>query len=231
VTCRILQAGAAAWRFCPDDTPPVAARTQCVARATLVDDMMLGPPPVPVTVVSGRPEFAGRSGPDGLVGVVGQPFPDLPAAQVAGTSIALALTAPGYAALSLSGVLGPQPLYPASFRPLDLGIWRLARTAVMLGGRVTRIAGGISVPVPGASVRVTAATPVPALASAQPAPPTAASFLSLAATTDGTGKYRLGPVSRAVRLTLTASQGAATTASDVEPDYAQPLNLVDFVLP
>ena len=231
MTCRVQQVGASTWRFCPDDAPPTAARTQCVARATLVDDLVLGPPLVPVTVVSGRPEFAGESGPDGLVGAVGRPFPDLPAAQVAGTPIALALTAPGYAPLSLNGALGPQPLYPNRFRPLDFGTWRLARAAVTLGGRVIRIAGGTAVPVPGASVRVTAAVPVPALAGAQPAPPTAASFLALAAITDNTGNYRLGPVSRAVRLTLTASQGAATAASDIEPDYAQLLNFLDFVLP
>jgi hypothetical protein len=231
VTCRIQQVAAATWRFCPDDAPPAAARTQCVARATLVDDLVLGPPLVPVTVVSGRSEFAGENGPDGLVGAVGRPFPDLPAAQIVGTSISLALTAPGYTPLSLNGVLGPQPLYPARFRPLDFGTWRLARAAVMLGGQVTRIAGGVVVPVPGASVRVTAALPVPALAGAQPAPPTAVSFLALAATTDGIGNYRLGPLSRVVRLTLTASQGAATASSDVEPDYAQLLNLVDFVLP
>jgi hypothetical protein len=227
VTCTVQQVGAATWRFCPEIPPPIAARVQCVARATILDDLTLATPLVPITVVSTRPEFGGRSGPDGLVGAVGQPFPDLPVAQVAGTTVTLGLTAPGYAPLSLSGALGPQPLYPNSFIALDFGTWRLIRVAVLLGGQVTR-AGG---PVAGATVAVTAAVPVPALATAQPTPPTAASFLALTATTDAAGNYRLGPISRAVRLTLTATQGGGSASSDIDVDYAQPLTLIDFVLP
>jgi hypothetical protein len=188
---------------------------------------MLGVPRVPITVVSSRPEFTGRSGPDGLVGAVGQPFPDLPAAQVGGTGITLALTAPGYAPLSLSGALSAQPLYPASFTPLDFGTWRLTRVAVLLGGQVTRAGNAVA----GATITVTAAIPVPALATAQPAAPAAASFLALTTTTDAGGNYRLGPVSRAVQLTLTASQGGGTASSAVDVDYAQPLTLIDFILP
>jgi hypothetical protein len=231
MTCRIQKAGDAAWRFCPDTTPPVAARVQCVARARIVDDLALGTPLTPIAVTSGRPEFAGRSGPDGLVGAVGQPFPDLSAAQVAGTGITLALTSPGYAPLALTGTLGAQPLYPDSFVPLDFGTWRLERVAVQLGGQVTRVVGGASVPVAGATVAITAATPAPGLPGAQPAPPAAASFLALTTLTDAAGKFRLGPLSRAVRVTLTASEGSGSLSSDIDVDYAQPLNLIDFVLP
>jgi hypothetical protein len=231
MTCRIQQVGAASWHFCPDSTPPIAARVQCVARATIIDDLVLGAPMVPITVVSERPEFTGRSGPDGLVGAVGQPFPDLPATQVAGTPIALALTAPGYAPLPLTGALGAQPLYPDNFTPLDFGTWRLTRVAVLLGGQVTRIVGGMPVPVAGATVAVTAAVPVPDHATAQPPPPSAASFLALSTVADAAGNYRLGPVARAVQLTLTASQGGGTISSNVDLDYARPLTLIDFVLP
>jgi hypothetical protein len=231
VTCRIQPVGDARWQFCPDDAPAAASRTQCVARALIVDDLVLGVPPVPITVVSARPEFAGRSGPDGLVGAVGQPFPSLPVAQVAGTNIALMLTAPGYAPLALSGALAAQPGYPASFTTLDFGTWRLARIAVTVGGRVTRVVAGTPTPVPGANVAVTAAVPAPALPAAQPPPPAAASFLALAAVTDAAGNFRLGAVARAVRLTLTASQGASSQSQDLDLDYAEPLNLIDFVLP
>lgn len=231
MTCRIQQAGDTSWRFCPDDAPPVAARVQCVARAQLVDDLVLNPPMVPVTVRSSRPEFTGRSGPDGLVGAVGQPYPDLPAPQVSGTAITLTLSAPGYDPLSLSGALGAQPGYPASFAALDFGTWRLTRTAMTIAGRVTRMVGGSAVAVAGASVAVAAAVPAPLLAGAQPAPPSPASFLALGTVTDATGNFRIGPVARALHLTLTASEGGGSQVLDLDPDYSEPINLIDFVLP
>ena len=231
MTCRIQPVGDANWRFCPDDPPPAAARTQCVALAHIVDDLTLAPPLAPMIVGANRPEFAGRNGPGGLVGAIGQPFPDLPPAQVAGTGIALTIAAPGYAPLTLTGALAAQPGYPASFTPLDLGTWRLARVQVTIAGRVTRLVGGAPVPIAGASVAVTAATPAPSLAGAQPSPPSAASFLALAAVSDAAGTYRLGPVARALRLTLTASQGGGSQAVEIDLDYAEPFNLLDFVLP
>jgi hypothetical protein len=231
MTCRTLQANGQQWRFCPDDPPAEAARLQRIAFAVVVDDLLLTAPPVPIDVSSTRPDFAGRSGPDGRVGVVGRPFPALPPAQAPGTVIGMTLAAAGYVPLSLSASLGPQPLYPDGFVPLDFGTRRLVRGAVSIWGRVRRVVGGVLQPVAGANVAVTAATPVPALAGALPAPPSAASFLALAAPTDATGNYRLGPVARAVRLTLTASDGASSAMAALDLDYAQPVNLLDFILP
>jgi hypothetical protein len=229
VTCRIQQVGDFRWTFCPVDPPVAAGHVQCVARARIVDDLNLSAPLVPVSVVSAR--FNGRSGPDGFVGLVGRPFPDLPAAQVAGTVVTMTLTAPGYVRLDLSGPLGAQPSYPDAFAPLDFGVWRIMRRPVEIRGRVTRLVGSTLLTVAGANIAVTAAVPVPGLAGAQPAPPTAASFLALAATTDAAGVFRLGPVVRALRLTLTAMGSGGTASQDVDLDYAQSVNLIDFDLP
>jgi hypothetical protein len=231
MTCRLQSVGDATWRFCPDNTPPAAARTQCVALAQIVDDLALAPPLVPMAVSASPSAFAGRSGPEGLVGAVGQPFPNLPPAQVAGAIIALRIAAPGYAPLALTGALAAQPGYPANFTPLDFGTWRLARMQVMIAGRVTRLAGGGAIPVAGANIAITGAVPAPPLAGAQPPPPPAASFLALAAVSDAAGNFRLGPVARALRLTLTASEGGSTQSHDIDLDYAEPFNLIDFVLP
>jgi hypothetical protein len=231
MTCRTLQANGQQWRFCPDDPPPEAGRTQRIAFALLTDDLILGPPRTAVSVTSVRPDFAGVSGPDGRVGVVGQPFPTLPPAQAPGTPIGVTLDAPGYLPLALNGLLGAQPGYPAAFTPLDLGNWRLQRQPTAIWGRVTRLAGGVAQPVAGAAVAVTAAIPVPPAASAQPAPPTAASFLALTTVTNATGGYRLGPVARAIRLTVTATDAGGTVSAPIDLDYAQQVNLLDLLLP
>lgn len=231
MTCRGLTANDVQWRFCPLDPPAEAARLQLVAGARVIDDVQLGVPPVPIAVSSTRPDFVGRSGPDGSVGVIGRPFPTLPQAQVAGTVIGMSLAAPGYDPLALAGPLGPQGAYPAAFTRVDLGTWRLTRQAVSIHGEVTRVIGGLPQPVVGAAIAVTTALPVPALAGAQPAPPSAASFLVLAAVTDASGRFRLGPVARAVRLTLTASDGGGAVSGDVDLDYAQPVNLIVLTLP
>jgi hypothetical protein len=231
MTCRILQANGRQWRFCPDDPPPEAGFTQRIAFAVLFDDLVLGPPQTAVSVASSRPEFTGVSGPDGRVGVVGQPFPALPPAQVPGTPVGMTLEAPGYAPLVLSGALGPQPGYPTAFAPLDLGSWRLQRKATAVWGRVTRLAGGVAQPVAGAAVAVTAAVPAPAAAGTQPPPPNAASFLALTTVTDAAGGYRLGPIARAVRLTMTATDLGGTVSAAIDLDYAQQVNLLDLLLP
>jgi hypothetical protein len=231
MTCRIQIVGDGQWRFCPVDPPREASRLQCVARATLIDDLIGGPPPVALTVTTDTPGLSGRSGPEGLVGVVGRPYPAWPASQVAGTPLAMMVRAPGCVDLALAGSVSVQGAYPDAFILLDLGLHRLLRRPIEIRGQVARLVAGDLQPVAAATVAVTAAVPVPAIAAAVPAPPSAASFLALSAVTDAAGNFRLGPVARAIALTLTASQGGGNDVRDLDIDYAQPINLIDFVLP
>ena len=227
----ILTANGRRWRFSPVDPPPDAGRLRTVAFARILDDLTLAPPRGPLTARSDTPPLAGRVGPDGLVGLIGTPARHLPSAQVAGTPVAVTVTALGYDDLPLAGTLGPQPGYPAAFQPLDLGVRRLRRRAVTIRGRVLRLVGTALQPVSGATVKVTAAVPVRALAGATPAPPAAAVFTALSVTTDAQGDYRLPAFARALSVTITASSGAASTARTVSPDYADPDMIVDFRLP
>jgi hypothetical protein len=231
MTCRIQQADGQNWRFCPVGPPPAASRVQVIARIQLIDDLVLSPPLTAVAAKSTRSEFVARCTQDGLGGVIGRPYPSLPVSQVAGTPVGVDITAPGYSKLSVSQPLGSQGSYPASFTPVDLGTWRLQRQPIAVHGHVVRITGGVPQPVAGATVSVTAAVPPPPMAAAQPLPPAAATFLALSATTDAAGVFRLGPIARAMRLTLTASEGGSTASATVDLDYAQPVNLLDFVLP
>jgi hypothetical protein len=214
------------------DPPPEAGLDRVVMQARIVDDLMLAPPRVALRVTGTRPaEFRGVVGPDGLVALAGTPWPLLPTPQAAGTVLELGIQAPGHEPALLAGALPAQPGYPAALLPLDLGTRRLARSPIELRGRVTRRVAGADQPVAGAAVAVTAAVPAPPLAGAQPAPPAAGSFLALATMTDGAGTYRLGPVARALRLTVTANEGGDSAAHTVVPGYAQPVVLLDFTLP
>jgi hypothetical protein len=231
MTCRVQQANGQNWRFCPIAPPPAASRVQVIARLQLIDDLVLSPPIISVTAQSTRPDFTTRFTQDGLGGVVGRPYPSLPVSQVTGTPVGVEITAAGYSKLSVSQPLGSQSNYPTSFTPIDLGTWRLQRQPTAIHGRVVRITGGVPQPVAGATVSVSAAVPGPPMAGAQPPPPAPATFLALSTTTDSAGAFRFGPIARALRLTITASEGGSTASAAIDLDYAQPVNLLDFVLP
>jgi hypothetical protein len=231
VTCRTLTAKGRDWRFCPVDPPQEAGYLQVVARAQIVDDITLAAPQVPLEVDTDRAGFFGRSGPDGLIGAIGHPAQLLPPSQAPGTPFELTVEAAGHAPLTLAGALPAQPGYPMAFFPLEFGTRRLQRDAASIHGRVTRLLGGIDQPVAGATVTVTAAQPVPALAGALPAPPPAALFIGLGDVTAADGSYRLGPIARAFSLTITASEGGDSAVRTLALDYASPVNLLDFRLP
>ncbi|NVD97962.1 carboxypeptidase-like regulatory domain-containing protein [Massilia sp. BJB1822] len=226
----LVNANGRRWRYSPGTPPLEAGLLRAVALAHLVDDMTLAPPPrAALSVSSDAPPFSGCAGPDGLVGLIGSPSRMVPPAQIAGMPVAFTVSAAGYIPLLLAGAIGAQPGYPAAWSALDLGLWRLQRNALTISGRVTRLAGGVLLPVAGVSIKVTAATPVRALAGALPAPPSLASFTALATLTDAQGRFSL-PLARALSVTLTATQGAASASRTLCPDYAEPVLPLDFRL-
>lgn len=217
------------WRYSPIAPPPEAGLLRAVALAHVVDDLTLAPPRVALDVQSGTVPFTGRAGPDGMVGLIGAPARHVPPAQIAGMPIAFTVAGAGFDALALAGAIAAQPGYPATWLPLDLGLWRLQRSAVTISGRVTRVVGGVVQPVAGASVKVSAAVPVRALAGALPAPPTVASLTALATLTDALGRFSL-LLARALSVTLTASDAGASASRTLWPDYADRVLPADFRL-
>ena len=225
----LVRANGRLWRYAPLEPPPEAARLCAVVLARVVDDLSLSAPQATLMVVSGSLPFSGRAGADGLVGLIGNPARVVPPAQITALPVAFSVSAAGYDTLNLAGAIAAQPGYPASWTALDLGLWRLQRNAVTIAGRVTRLLAGVAQPVAGASIQVSAAVPVRALAGALPAPPAVASFTALVTITDALGRYSL-PLARALSVTLTASQGIASASRTVWPDYAEPVVPVDFRL-
>ena len=217
------------WRYSPIEPPPEAGLVRAIALAHLVDDVTLTPPRVVLSVHSDTLLFGGHAGPDGLVGLIGAPAREVPPSQIAGLPVAFTVSAAGYVPLALAGAIAAQPGYPASWSALDLGLWRLQRNAVTISGRVTQLVGGVLQPVAGANINVISAIPVRALAGALPAPPSVASFTTLATLTDALGRFSL-LVARALSVTLTASQGGTSVSRTLWPDYVEPLLPVDFRL-
>lgn len=225
----ILTADGKTWRYHPTAPPPEAGHLHAVAFAQVVDDLTLKPPRAALEVRSKTPPFIGRASADGMVGLVGATARQVPAAQLAGMPVAWTVEAAGYVTLALAGAFAAQPGYPSVWTPLDLGLRRLQRKAVTVSGRVTRVAGGVVTPVAAASVKVTAAVPVRALAGALPAPPGAASFLALSTVTGADGRFQLS-LARALSVTLTASHGAASASRTLWPEYADDVLPADFRL-
>ncbi len=226
-----LRASGRRWHFSPVDPPRQAGLFRTVARAQIVDDLNLIPPVVDLVVTASASWLTGRAGPDGLVGVLGRPWPLLPQAQVAGTGISVRVAGRGYTPLNLNGMLGAQPLYPEAFRPLDFGTQRLQRLPVTIRGKVTRVAGLVEQPVSGATVAITAAQPVADLPGATPLPPNPAIFTALTTPTTSDGSYEFPPISRAVSLRITVSAGPVNAVRSVAPDYADRILFVNFRLP
>lgn len=194
------------WRFSP--LPPVSEDSlyRVIARCSVIDDVTLEPPTVPLEVEALNKAWSGRTGPEGLLGVIGRPTAAAPAAQLAATPVGMNVTAPGYQPLALAGVLPAQPGLPAVFTPLDYGIRRLLRLPLVIEGRVLRRIAGELRPVPGAAVTITAATPVPPRAGALPAPVAVAGIAGTVALANADGEYRFAalPRFRTVTLEVTA---------------------------
>lgn len=227
-----LIAGNRLWRWSEVDPSRAAGRLRAVAFATILDDVTLAAPVTPLVAISKTAGFQARAGLDGMVGLFGPPFPLIPdATDLAGTPVAFDVVAAGFGTLSFAGALAADPTYPDSFAPLDFGTRRLVRRPCEIRGRVFRMVGGAAVPASGATISITAATPVPALAGATPAPPPASTFTAISATADTAGEYRLPPISRAKSLAVKASQGGGSVTSLITSDYADPVMLLDFRLP
>jgi hypothetical protein len=196
-----IQSGGKDWRFSPLPAALDAAQLQIVAQATILDDISLLVPGTPVEVASDG-SFPVTVGPDGLVGLIGRPLLCAPPTQIAGTPVALTVTAPGYQALSLNGALPSQPSLPNVFQLLDFGQRRLIRAATTIQGRVFSRVAGVFQPVAGAIVSIAAATPAPALAGALPLPISVAGLVGLTATTNANAEYRFPPLQRFSTLTM-----------------------------
>lgn len=216
------------WRFAPVTQPLDAARLQVIARATILDDRTLSPPRGLSATTTGA--FAAQVGPDGLVGLVGRPVWAVPPAQLPGLGVSLTVSAEGYEDAALAGPLPPQPGLPASFAALDLGTHRLVRLPVVICGRVFRRQAGIFVPLAGAEIRVVAASPVPALAGATPAPVPVGALVGTSAFANPDGEYRFAPFQRFATIRLQVVAPVSGPPVELGPPLGETTVIQDFRL-
>jgi hypothetical protein len=178
------------WRFMPLPSASEDSLLRVVARSSILDDVTLEPPVIALEVKAANKAWAGRAGPDGLVGVIGRPTAAAPSIQLAGMPAGMEISAPGYQTLVLAGALPAQAALPANFTALDHGFRRLLRLPLVIEGRVLRRIAGELQPVAGAMVMITGATPVAARAGTLPLPISVAALVSTAAAANANGEYR-----------------------------------------
>ncbi len=141
MSTRTVMAAGTAWSFSPDDPPPLAARTQALLRATIVDEVTGQPAGV---ALSARTTLAGATArvAGSLAGIIGQPRTHFPDAGIAAARARMEVLADGYLPLVLEAAMGPQPGYPNAFVAPDLGQVALHRRPVRIAGQVVSRAAG-----------------------------------------------------------------------------------------
>ena len=157
MTCRAVEAGHQTYVFCPEPPVPAADRAQTIARARLRDEITGDAPTSPIALGVTRPGVNARTADGGLVSLVGVPRQAFPSGAIAGTAIPWTIEAEGYVPVAVAAVLPPQPLYPDSFQPADLGVIDLHRRPIALRGRAVREVGGVRTPLAGTTITPTAA--------------------------------------------------------------------------
>lgn len=173
MTLRTVLADNGAWRFAPEDPPPLAMRSQAILRARVVDEVTGQPPLAPLAVRTTLRGAMARAGVGGRVGVVGRPAQLFPDVGVALAEADLTVSAPGFLPLAMVASMGAQAAdYPASFSAPDLGDMSFRRHPTRFAGRVASRSAG---PLSAASVTITGVWPrldgiaaAPAAANAMP---------------------------------------------------------------
>lgn len=153
------------------------ARPSAVAFARLVDECTERPPDRRVEVSTTFPGLTPRTA-QPMVGLAGIPQAAFSALAANAYNVPFDVSGDRYVTIRRTAVIGPQPTFPATFVPADLGTIELHSEPVTIRGRVVASAGSVMTPVGGAAVRVTGiwrTVPVSAL----PPPPDPPEVVSL----------------------------------------------------
>jgi hypothetical protein len=138
----------------PDEPLAPGARRSAVAFATLVDECTQRPPERRVEVDTTFPGLTPRTAPP-IVGLAGIPRAAFSALATTAYNVPLEISGDRYVTVRRVAVLGPQPTFPATFVPTDLGAIHLHSEPVSVSGRVGLSTGAVVTPIAGAVVRVT----------------------------------------------------------------------------
>jgi len=161
---RTVQTSERAYVFSPDRAPLQADRIQVLAKVRLIDELTSQAPAGPSLMKTPLKNVSARIGADGIGGVIGIPRTVFPALNAQPYTIHLAVISEGYVTQELDLTVQADPSFPAAFSPpalVDVFLHRI------------RANGVTTIPMPGATVRVTGIwrTSPPANASVPPSAP------------------------------------------------------------
>jgi len=122
-----------------DDGPLPGRRYQAVVIGQVVDELTGSP--LAVTVLVSSPLKGARPGhaANAVVGLAGVPERLFPKLDTQAYVITVRIDARGYQPVTAAVTLAPQPGFPATFVPADLGLLPARRTPVVLTGRTSRL--------------------------------------------------------------------------------------------
>ncbi len=155
MTRTTIDSGNRLYTIAPDDPGPLGDRQWGVVRARLVDELTGEPPRGPVRVDTTRRFLVPRIAADGVVGLAGVPERALPALRTSAYDVPLTVDVAGYVERRAVARLGPQPTFPTTFAPADIGDLLLHREPVVIRGRAVVVAAGAVTPAAGATITVT----------------------------------------------------------------------------
>jgi hypothetical protein len=141
--------------FSSDGFAPMERQTWGLIRARLVDEMTGEPPDLGLAIETTFPNVFPRVAQDGLVGLAGSPVVAFPNLAALNYLVPIVLRAEGYVSRPLTVTVPLDPGFPGTFAVTDLGDVRMHRLPTLIRGRTARVAGNGTLPVGGATVRVT----------------------------------------------------------------------------
>jgi len=154
MTVRFVELEGVLQRYAADALPPAGERMSALVGARMLDELTGQPPAAPLKVSA---DIAGtsRAGEGGVVGVAGIPRAVFPALSAQPYDVELTVAAPRFLTRSLRFTVPANPSFPSTFATPAIVDRDLHRAPVVIEGRVVRMAGGVTTPQAGASVRVT----------------------------------------------------------------------------
>jgi len=147
--------GGRTYTISPDERLRASRLAQAIVSARIQDELTQRGPSTPPFARTSVPKVQAKATPDGIGGISGVPEIAFPALQAQAYNLDLTVGARRYLDIEREMTLGPQPGFPASFTPIDLGVLLLHREATVIKGRATRAVGPDKVAVPAADITMT----------------------------------------------------------------------------
>lgn len=175
---RTVQTSERAYLVSPDRTPQPADRIRALAKVRLIDELTGQAPAGPSLIRTPLKNVYARIGADGIGGVIGTPRAVFPALNAQLYTLHMSVVSEGYVTQEIDVTVLKDLSFPDTFSPPALIDVLLHRQPTIIRGRTIRANSATTIPVPGATVRVTGIWRTPPAASAS-VPPSAPNLVSL----------------------------------------------------